>query len=262
MSCRQWAAGASQLVALGSTPGFTAVPFSFSCWFNAADATGVYQLVSILRNAGDVGASNDSYYSLYANAGVLSLERAQSTAYPLFSTTAAYQARTWHHAVVVMAAVNSAAIYLDGANKATSSTSITPAGMNDTQIGAFSHPFYSGYSNVMLADVAFWNVALTDAEAYLLAKGRRNSGDKIRPWDIQRAALTSCPNLSMGGVTAVPDRITARGSWAVTNGASPMPTPQFLRPRRKRPLVMAEQAGGGGGTLVMPRRRSRNLYRM
>ncbi|MFS2087150.1 LamG-like jellyroll fold domain-containing protein, partial [Stenotrophomonas geniculata] len=77
---------------------------------------------------------------------------------------------TWNHALAVFASSTSRAAYLNGASKGTNVQSSSPTGVNRTTtsmvyVSAASSLFFPGD----LAEVAMWNVALTDADAAILA---------------------------------------------------------------------------------------------
>jgi hypothetical protein len=87
-------------------------------------------------------------------------------------TTAGYSANTWHHACGVEYSSNSRAAFLDGGNKGTNAVLSTPAGLDTTSIGvALRAGGPIGYLDGMVAEVAIWSAALTDAEVAILALG-------------------------------------------------------------------------------------------
>jgi len=78
---------------------------------------------------------------------------------------------TWHHVCGVWTSDASRAAFLDGGNKATNSDSSSPANLDVTVIGRTADSTPSLYFSGMIAEVGFWNVALTDAEVAILAEG-------------------------------------------------------------------------------------------
>jgi hypothetical protein len=85
---------------------------------------------------------------------------------PSASTSTGYSVNTWHHACGVFAAINDIRAFIDGGSKGTNASgtgSLTP---DRTSIGALLNHF-SG----RVAEVAIWNVALTDDEVAVLGAG-------------------------------------------------------------------------------------------
>jgi hypothetical protein len=127
-----------------------------------AGATHMYDLIA-------AGAISGDPVALVANQTPLS-ER--------IDATAGYSANTWHHACGVVSSATSRTIYLDGANSATGTASITPSNLNVISIGRRPDGSF-GLMNGLIAEVGIWNVALTAAEIASLAKGM--TCDKVRP---------------------------------------------------------------------------------
>jgi len=144
-------------------------PLSFCCWFNANDVTATRTLCGI----SDTGATN--YWRLIA-AGAVAGDpvRLQIAAGGTANadTTAGYTANTWHHACASIASATSRIVYLNGANSTTDGTNKTPSGMTATQIGIIGPHTAGGQPfDGSIAEVAFWNVALTAADVAVLATG-------------------------------------------------------------------------------------------
>lgn len=137
----------------------SAMPLTIACWFLPNNAL-ANELVSIsdgtLTNIWELRLVSSK---VQANVG--SIAASSSTTY----TTGA-----WHHGAAVFASSSSRAAYLDGGNKGTNASGGTNAGVNLTQIGVGpSSKFFNG----SLAEIAIWNVVLTDAEIAALATGVR-----------------------------------------------------------------------------------------
>ncbi len=147
----------------------TAVPISMACWFYSDSLTVNQSLISLA----DASASNQAFamYAAGNRAGdkLSLLTFAGSTDW--CESSSAYTANTWHHACGVWAAINDRTVYLDGGNSGTSSVSRTPTGIDRTGIGLLYRSSPSAYMSGRIAEVAMWNVALTAAEAAILAKG-------------------------------------------------------------------------------------------
>jgi len=77
----------------------------------------------------------------------------------------------WYHACGIEYASNSRAVFMNGANKGTNSTDLSPANADRLSIGVRGDSTPSGYMSGLLAEIALWNTDLTDAEVAILADG-------------------------------------------------------------------------------------------
>jgi hypothetical protein len=167
--------GTNQYLDTASTP-VTAAPLTMACWFRASSTTTNTRLIGIYQ----AGATH--MYDLIA-AGALSgdpvaLVANQDPLTQRIDTTAGYSANTWHHACGVVSSATSRTIYLDGANSATGTASITPSNLNVISIGRRTDGSF-GLMNGLIAEVGIWNADLTAAEVASLADGM--TCDKVRP---------------------------------------------------------------------------------
>lgn len=89
----------------------------------------------------------------------------------MLDTTAVWTENQWHHVGFVEASATDHRVFLDGANKVTSTTSIAPAGADRTSIGRVADSSPEMFFDGDIGHVAMWNVALTDAELATLANG-------------------------------------------------------------------------------------------
>lgn len=146
----------------------TAAPFTMSIW--TRPATVGPALDQYIASIG-VSGSATNYWALY---------RDDSTGRPRFgfanaTVTQAEHATPvvagqWSHFCGIEASATSHSIVHNGLNKVTVTTSKAPAGVNLTEIGAGRNADMEAYVGD-LADFAVWNVALTDFEVLLLARG-------------------------------------------------------------------------------------------
>lgn len=142
----------------------TATPYTMACWFRTTNMTQVSALLtsssvstqySTLFFRGDV--ASDPIDILIEAGGAQNVAR---------STTGCTSGQ-WHHACGVFTSAASRTVYLDGGSSATNTASSNPT-LNQTEIGAWrSSSWFSGD----IAEVGFWNAALTAAEVASLAKG-------------------------------------------------------------------------------------------
>lgn len=148
-------------------------PFSMACWFRVTNITQNHILVwvgvegdsgkwSAIRAAGQEAGDPASFIQNQYTAGPTG--EAQSSS--------AYTANTWHHIVGTCASATSRAVFLDGGNKGTDTTNVgTVTGHDKHSIGMARDGSPSGPTDGYIAEVAVWNVVLSDAEAAILALG-------------------------------------------------------------------------------------------
>lgn len=167
---RSFARGSSQ-VAYCATP-VTAAPLSVAGWFNTSDITNQQFLFAIVRHG---GGSGGQFFAIELQ-GYVAGDPIAATAFgsSVVSavTTTGFTQNTWHHACAVFASTTSRSIYLDGGGKATNTSSCSPSNVDRLSIGTLSR---SDNPNVwftgLTGEWGVWNVALTDAEVAILAKG-------------------------------------------------------------------------------------------
>jgi hypothetical protein len=236
---RNFIAASSQYLEIATAP-VAAAPLTIACWFLPVSAAVTYDLVVI----GDTVATN--YFALIAsNPGSLGAISGAASAGGEFSaiTTTLFAANRWAHACATYTSATARAAFLDGGGKGTNATSVVPASPAEVDVGAY-HAGASIYSpmNGQIAEVALWNVDLSDAEVAALAgrTGESLSGLplRIRPanlvayWPLQGEVV---PEYSWSGDG------TAR-NLAVVGGAVAVPHPDFLLPPRRRGVAYAPAA--------------------
>jgi len=149
--------------------GVTVPPFSMVCWFNVDVSNLEFFLIQIADK--DVA---DQYHALWLD-GLDASDYVGAATYDgtwkEAKTTAGFSTGTWMHAAGVWADTDDRRVYLNGGNKGTETTSVTPANMDRMTIGASGDSTPEAYISGHMAEVAIWNVALIDAEVVSLAKG-------------------------------------------------------------------------------------------
>lgn len=145
------------------------VPMTFACWFKPSALTGTGVLIGIFATNDDGhylifrGATGGDPLGAASNdAGVASGEASTGTS--------SISAGTWYHGAAVYTSATSRAVFLNGV-KFTNSTSVTPSGFGKTSIGVFAGASDIAFFAGDLAEVAIWNVALSDDEMTALAAG-------------------------------------------------------------------------------------------
>lgn len=171
----------------------TAVPMTLSAWVRPADTTSSKAVCGI----GNLTGSNNNFGLFLTNAGKAEAYVSQNGSFGEAITTASYSANTWHHLAGVFPANNSRSVYLDGGNKVTETTSITPAGVDRTSVGlqrqggSGSQFYFLG----RIAEVAVWSVALSDAEVAQLAAGANprtiQASSLVEYWPITGQAVVN-----------------------------------------------------------------------
>jgi hypothetical protein len=209
-AARTFAAG--QRLTLGSV--LVTLPFTVCAWGfpTAASPTGIFEI--------GISASDNHRFTMYRdNSGEIIVQTKDATTAGGATTTAAAALNLWHHMCGVWASATSRSAYLNGGNKATNATNLTPTGMNQTIIGGM----LTGTGNRewvgQLDHVAVWNVALTDAEIAALATG-------ISPLQVRSSALVAY--VPIWGLQSPEIDIAAARSWTLVGtptlfeGGSPL----------------------------------------
>lgn len=186
---RAFTAASSQYLHVLSSPVSTH-PLTVAAWFNPANVTSAFGLVMVcttgttahrveLRAVGTAGG--DPIRLVVAAAG----------AEAFLTTSTGYTANTWHHACAVLVNATDRSVFLDGGGKGTSSDLRNISGMNRVEVGR-RHSSTSEYMEGRIAEVAIWNVALSDAEVLLLAQRhhplRMQPGALVGYWPLRGAA--------------------------------------------------------------------------
>lgn len=172
----------------------TAYPLTMACWFRASEALNNKYLISI----GDSAAL--SWFGLEATSSeTVQAEAADAGLVRTATATGNFSIDTWTHAAAVFASSTSRSAYRDGTNKATDTYNWIPTGLDKVSIGVRNSSAYENYFSGDIAEAAIWDVALTDAEIAMLAKGA--SPVMVRP-----ASLVSYWPL-IGRESPEPDRV-------------------------------------------------------
>ncbi len=154
----------------------TAVPLTLAAWFNVANVTASHTLISLDTNGGadrfmlqaDGATASDPVVAFTAQGGTTRQSVANG-----------FTANVWHHGAAVFSATNNRLAYLNGTAGTAQTNTITPSGINRTNIGSRWATTRGSFCNGSIAEAAAWNVALTAAEIASLALGVKPS--RIRP---------------------------------------------------------------------------------
>lgn len=157
----------------------TAIPITFAAWARINDLT----TDSGIMACGDTGGTSYFGIRVVQTTGIPQAVARSASVNANAAAGAAITLNQWHHVCGVYTNNSSRACFLDGANKGTNATAVTPASLDTTAIGA---TYFSGVLQVPadgdVAEVAMWNAALTDAEVALLASG-------VSPMTVRPASL-------------------------------------------------------------------------
>lgn len=158
--------GTNQYVRAASSP-VTVPPMSLCCWGDS-DSDSADQILLSVQAAGTAGFLNSVMLQM-AGAAVgdpVRIISGDASASSSAATTTGYTVGTWHHCCGVTAAVDSRAAYIDGGSKGTQTTSRTPTGIDQANVGVRADLGLD--FNGRIADARIYNRALTDDEVYRL----------------------------------------------------------------------------------------------
>jgi hypothetical protein len=161
----------------------TSTPITMACWYKVTDITNFHCLMSLTNYVG--GASG--HFHMLAARGDVAGDKLEATSYSGASSAAlsdiAYTANVWQHGCAVFASATDRRVYLDGGNKGTNATSRNPTSLGFTSIAMLRRDGYlQGPVDGLIAEAGMWNVALTDDEVAILAKGV--SPQLVRPGNL------------------------------------------------------------------------------
>lgn len=154
-------------------------PLTMACWFYADNNTAAQALLS-WNQAG----SSAHYHTLLTRGSAagdpVALGSVDGGALEYANTSTGYSTGVWSHACGVVASTTDRKAYLDGGGVGTNTVARNPASLAEINIGALRHvggvgSFFDGY----IAEVGFWNAALSADEVAALAKGYPPT--KVRP---------------------------------------------------------------------------------
>lgn len=148
----------------GSQSLVTGQPLTIAFWFYV-DATGLDQGAVSVFNSGSAANRHNIYIDTVQAVRAQSRDGVSNVSAP---SSASASINTWAHAAGVWSADNARAAFLNGGNKGTNSTTVTPTGINSVSVGSFTT---GGSFSGRIAELGIWNAALTDEEIAILADG-------------------------------------------------------------------------------------------
>lgn len=160
--------GSSEYVRFGSAP-VTAVPLSISARIRPGASGGGHTIFAVLNSASD----NEWWRIAYNGTTDTALaDSATSGGYSSAVSTATIASGVWGVVTGVFSSVTSRVVYVDN-SKLTDpvTTSLTVSGANRLTVGVLDRPSITEYFEGDIAEVAVWNVAITDADQASLTAG-------------------------------------------------------------------------------------------
>ncbi len=151
---------------------FTVPPISISAWAHPDDAANT----GTIYFCGDNGSTKD-WYSLRLMGGTagdpLQMRVRDVTAFSDAETSNSYNVNAWNHVFGKVLSATSRTAILNGdiANEGNSTASRSPTTPNRTAIGRLGDGTPSSYFSGRIAEVAVWDVGLSDDEVVALSKG-------------------------------------------------------------------------------------------
>lgn len=173
------------------TPVVTAAPLTMATWFYA-DTVGVVQRIMII---GDT-ATTTHFFHLYGHTTGAKINCAVQGGGTLrqSSSTASYTAGKWHHVACTTSSAANRVAWLDGVAGTANTNSVTPAGLDNTVLGAAVLSSTFDESDGKLAHAAIWSVALDEGEIKALAAGvvptAIRPGSLVGYWPLTEPAAT------------------------------------------------------------------------
>lgn len=144
----------------------TSEPLTMLAWFKP-DVTNATQCLMAIADSG----ANTDWWRLEANSvGNVRLQAARSSGYNAIST-GSYVANTWQMACATIHSSTDRRVFRDGGNKGTNTTNATPISLDNTTIGRITRASPGFYMDGSIAEVALWNIALSDEEVAELYNG-------------------------------------------------------------------------------------------
>lgn len=162
-------------------------PFTVSALFYANDANTNYY---IWTQADTTGVAPANAYALFLNGSVAGDKVgffSYRSEYSEALTSTGFSANTWHHAAGRSLVNTDIAVLIDGGSKGTAAgPSVNPIDIDNCLIGGllYADSAVQGTMDGYIAEVATWNVELTDAEVAVLATG-------VHPFAVRPQSLVS-----------------------------------------------------------------------
>lgn len=208
--------GIGDFLRITTTPVISGMPFTAACWCLPDDVTNRCSMMSIYDIS---GGFNQHSLVLGGTIGGDPVQAESQNFLTVFSanTSAGYLAGRWQHVAGIWTNATDRAALLGGADKVTDTNNVPDPGasLDSLTIGATGLGTLPMFG--LLAHLALWSVALTDAEVALLAGG-------ANPQDVQRGSLIAhWPLANVDDLKSIVGGITLTVNGNPTTGASDPP---------------------------------------
>ena len=134
----------------------SSLPFAIICWFNTNDDIVAQNVFGMADK--DVANEVRTLYITAANKIAAYSESAANGASQAL-TTATWSVNTWHHTCGIWSGIADRRVFLDGANKATNSSSVTVINLDTTAIGRLPGSTPTLYWSGLMAEVAIYDLS-------------------------------------------------------------------------------------------------------
>lgn len=204
-----------------STVPITTYPLTIACWAKIGTLGQSQYLAGIYNSSG--GDDRNCYNIYVRSSNEVGIQSADSSSWSGALTTTTVSAGVWIHAAGTVTSATARAAYLNGGGKGTNATSRTATGINRIGAGKAlgTGTFGPVGSNSVIAELGFWNQALTDAEIASLAAG-------ASPMLVRPSALVAYWPLV--GVNSPENNIVANNSLTITGTLPVSPHPRMFDP--------------------------------
>lgn len=132
----------------------SSVPFAVVAWYNIDDTDTGRTIVQIC----DLGVG-DHRHQLYIGTGDKITAYSTDGANGVAESSIGVALATWQHAAGLFVGSTDRRVFLNGANKGTNATDVTPANLNRTSIGRAGDSSPSAYFSGLLAEVAIYDLS-------------------------------------------------------------------------------------------------------
>lgn len=154
--------------------GIITQPLTIAAWVNPSSITANQAITGIYYTGAGSGSVLDGWYLRITSAGLVDGRVGDGSGETPATSASAVTAGVWSHAAFKVISATSRYAYLNGVAGSQSTTSRIPTTPDKTAIGVLirqSGSLGAGATAMYIAELGFWNVALSDAEIAILANG-------------------------------------------------------------------------------------------
>jgi len=150
----------------------TDVPFTMACFAYGDTDTATFMTAGFV---GDKDAATE-YHAIGVHWGetgnpTFALSYSALIGFRLAYSTTGVTVNTWHHLCGIFASSTDRRAFIDGGSRGNNTSDVSPLNLDRTGISGSQDSTPGFYWSGNIAEFAIWNVALTDVEVAILAKG-------------------------------------------------------------------------------------------